>query len=98
MVVIERRTLVPRRENRPVDECAQRPTRDRITASGQREWHGNATAEVARNVTVAIVREFCKKDRLIGLVSNGDLVKSHIADIEMEASATREYTALASAG
>lgn len=30
--------------------------------------------------------------RLIGLVSIGDLVKMQIAEIEMEASATREYT------
>jgi CBS domain-containing protein len=31
--------------------------------------------------------------RLIGLVSIGDLVKMQIADVEMEAAATREYTA-----
>jgi CBS domain-containing protein len=30
-------------------------------------------------------------DRLIGLVSIGDLVKMHIAEVEMEAAATREY-------
>ena len=34
-----------------------------------------------------------EKDRLVGLVSIGDLVKIQIAEIEMEASATREYTA-----
>lgn len=34
-----------------------------------------------------------ESDRLIGLVSIGDLVKIQIADIEMEAAATREYTA-----
>jgi CBS domain-containing protein len=33
-----------------------------------------------------------ERDRLIGLVSIGDLVKMQIAEIEMEASATREYT------
>jgi CBS domain-containing protein len=32
-------------------------------------------------------------DRLVGLVSIGDLVKIQIAEIEMEAAATREYTA-----
>ena len=31
-------------------------------------------------------------DRLIGLISIGDLVKMQIADLEMEATATREYT------
>ena len=31
--------------------------------------------------------------RLIGLVSIGDLVKMQIAEVEMEAAATREYTA-----
>jgi CBS domain-containing protein len=30
--------------------------------------------------------------RLIGLVSIGDLIKLQIAEIEMEAAATREYT------
>jgi CBS domain-containing protein len=30
-------------------------------------------------------------DRLIGLISIGDLVKMQIADVEMEAAATREY-------
>jgi CBS domain-containing protein len=34
-----------------------------------------------------------EKNRLIGLVSIGDLVKIQIAEIEMEAAATREYTA-----
>jgi signal-transduction protein with cAMP-binding, CBS, and nucleotidyltransferase domain len=29
--------------------------------------------------------------RLIGLISIGDLVKMQIADVEMEATATREY-------
>ena len=33
-----------------------------------------------------------ERDRLIGLVSIGDLVKLQIAEIEMEATATREYT------
>ena len=33
------------------------------------------------------------RDRLSGLVSIGDLVKIQIAEIEMEAAATREYTA-----
>ncbi len=34
-----------------------------------------------------------EKDRLIGLVSIGDLVKIQLAEIQMEAAATREYTA-----
>jgi CBS domain-containing protein len=32
-----------------------------------------------------------EEDRLIGLVSIGDLVKMQIAEVEMEAAATREY-------
>jgi CBS domain-containing protein len=32
-----------------------------------------------------------EKGRLIGLISIGDLVKMQIADVEMEANATREY-------
>jgi CBS domain-containing protein len=35
-----------------------------------------------------------ERDQLIGLVSIGDLVKIQIAEIEMEAAATREYTGL----
>jgi len=34
-----------------------------------------------------------ERDRLIGLVSIGDLVKVQIAEMEMETAATREYTA-----
>ncbi len=34
-----------------------------------------------------------ERGRLVGLVSIGDLVKIQIAEIEMEAAATREYTA-----
>jgi CBS domain-containing protein len=34
-----------------------------------------------------------KEDRLVGLVSIGDLVKIQIAEMEMEAAATRQYTA-----
>ena len=33
-----------------------------------------------------------ERDRLVGLVSIGDLVKIHIAEVEMEATATAEYT------
>jgi CBS domain-containing protein len=33
-----------------------------------------------------------ERDRLIGLVSIGDLVKIHIAEVEMEATATAGYT------
>jgi CBS domain-containing protein len=33
-----------------------------------------------------------ERDRLIGLVSIGDLVKMRIGEVEMEAAATREYT------
>jgi signal-transduction protein with cAMP-binding, CBS, and nucleotidyltransferase domain len=35
-----------------------------------------------------------ERDQLIGLVSIGDLVKIQIAEIEMEAAATREYTGI----
>ena len=35
-----------------------------------------------------------ERDRFIGLVSIGDLVKLQITEIEMEAAATREYTGL----
>ena len=33
-----------------------------------------------------------ERDRLVGLVSIGDLVKIHIAEVEMEATATAGYT------
>jgi hypothetical protein len=34
-----------------------------------------------------------ERDRLVGLVSIGDAVKLDIAEIEIEAAATRRYTA-----
>jgi hypothetical protein len=34
-----------------------------------------------------------ERNRLIGFVSIGDLVKIQVAEVEMEATATREYTA-----
>ena len=34
-----------------------------------------------------------EKDRLVGLVSIGDLIKIQVSEVEMEAAATREYTA-----
>jgi CBS domain-containing protein len=34
-----------------------------------------------------------ERSRLVGLVSIGDVVKMHIAEADMEAAATREYTA-----
>ena len=33
-----------------------------------------------------------ERDRLVGLVSIGDLVKIHVAEVEMEATATAGYT------
>ena len=39
-----------------------------------------------------------ERDRLIGLVSIGDLVKIQITEIEMEAVATREYTGVGGTG
>ena len=44
-------------------------------------------------MTVHRFRPVVERDRLIGLVSIGDVVKMHIAEADMEAAATRQYAA-----
>jgi CBS domain-containing protein len=55
-------------------------------------------ADINRLMSEMTARRFrhmpvLEEDRLVGLVSIGDLVKIQIAEIEMEAAATRQYTA-----
>jgi CBS domain-containing protein len=55
-------------------------------------------ADINRLMSEMTARRFrhmpvLEEDRLVGLVSIADLVKIQIAEIEMEAAATRQYTA-----
>lgn len=65
-------------------------TKKVVTAQGADTLHRLMSEMTARRFRHMPVVE---RDRLIGLVSIGDLVKIQIAEIEMEAAATREYTA-----
>jgi CBS domain-containing protein len=60
------------------------------------------TDTISQLMSEMTIRQFrhmpvVERDRLIGLVSIGDLVKFQIAESEMETAATREYTGLGSA-
>ena len=60
--------------------------------------HGGEADTINRLMAEMTTRRFrhmpvVERDRLIGLDSIGDLVKIQIAEIQMEAAATREYTA-----
>lgn len=76
-------------------ECLERPvaeimTRDVITCRARdsvNDIMGMMTAGRFRHIPVV------DGDRLVGLISIGDVVKNHIAEIELEASALRSYVA-----
>jgi CBS domain-containing protein len=60
--------------------------------------HGAGGRHIDRLMSEMTVHRFrhmpvVEKGRLIGLVSIGDVVKMRIAEVEMEAAATRMYTA-----
>jgi predicted transcriptional regulator len=57
---------------------------------------GDTVEQLMRDMTTRRFRHMpvMERDRLIGLVSIGDLVKIQIAEIETEAAAMREYTGL----
>jgi CBS domain-containing protein len=65
-------------------------TKEVVTARETDTFHRLMSEMTTRRCRHMPVME---RDRLIGLISIGDLVKIQIAEIEMEAAATREYTA-----
>jgi len=64
-------------------------TKTVVTARGADTINGLMSEMTARRFRHMPVVE---RDRLVGLVSIGDLVKIHIAEVEMEATATAGYT------
>jgi CBS domain-containing protein len=66
-------------------------TKDVVTAR-----EADTTERLMSEMTVHRFRHMpvVELGRLIGLVSIGDLVKTQLAEIEMEAAATREYPSL----
>ena len=72
-----------------------KPVSDFMTKTVITAKEADTAAQVMAEMTTRRFRHMpvVDRDRLIGLVSIGDLVKIHIAEMEMEAAATREYTA-----
>jgi len=73
--------------NRPVAECM---TRDVLFAAP-----GETVDALLERMTDRRVRHLpvCQGDRLLGIISIGDLVKSKISEVEAEASGLKAYIA-----
>jgi CBS domain-containing protein len=71
------------------------PVSDFMTKSVVTAREADTSERLVSEMTVHRFRHMpvVELGRLIGLISIGDLVKMQIADVEMEAAATREYTA-----
>jgi CBS domain-containing protein len=72
-----------------------KPVSDFMTRSVVTAREADTSERLMSEMTVHRFRHMpvVEMGRLIGLISIGDLVKMQIADVEMEAAATREYTA-----
>ena len=55
------------------------------------KFKGHDVVTPTANSSLLDIAKLLETGRLIGLISIGDLVKMQIADVEMEATATREY-------
>ena len=55
------------------------------------KFKGHDVVTSTANSSLLDIAKLLETGRLIGLISIGDLVKMQIADVEMEATATREY-------
>jgi len=71
------------------------PVSDFMTKTVVTAREGDTTNRLMSEMTKGRFRHMpvVERDRLVGLVSIGDVVKLDIAEIEMEAAATRQYTA-----
>jgi CBS domain-containing protein len=77
-------------------EVLEEPVSDFMTKTVITARESDTVDQLMREMTARRFRHMpvVDRERLIGLVSIGDLVKIQIAEIEMEAAATREYTGL----
>jgi CBS domain-containing protein len=73
----------------------ERPVSDFMTKTVITAREADTVNQLMAEMTTRRFRHMpvVENDRLIGLVSIGDLVKIQISEIDMEAAATREYTA-----
>lgn len=77
-------------------EVLTEPVSDFMTKTVMTAERADTINQLMAEMTIRQFRHMpvVERGRLIGLVSIGDLVKIQIAEIEMEAAATREYTGL----
>jgi CBS domain-containing protein len=70
-----------------------KPVSDFMTSNVVTAREDDTSEQLMLEMTVHRIRHIpvVETGRLIGLISIGDLVKMQIADVEMEATATREY-------
>jgi CBS domain-containing protein len=76
-------------------EVLKEPVSDFMTKIVVTAREADTTNRLMSEMTMRRFRHMpvVERDRLIGVISIGDLVKTQIAEIKMEAAATREYTA-----
>jgi len=76
-------------------DVLKEPVSDFMTKTVVTAREGDTTNRLMSEMTKGRFRHMpvVERDRLVGLVSIGDVVKLDIAEIEMEAAATRQYTA-----
>jgi signal-transduction protein with cAMP-binding, CBS, and nucleotidyltransferase domain len=76
-------------------EVLKEPVSDFMTKSVITAREADTINQLMSEMTTRRFRHMpvVERGRLIGLISIGDLVKMQISEIEMEAAATREYTA-----
>jgi len=77
-------------------EVLAEPVSDFMTKTVMTAGEADTVNQLMSEMTIHQFRHMpvVERDRLIGLVSIGDLVKIQIAESEMETAATREYTGL----
>ena len=77
-------------------EVLTEPVSDFMTKTVMTAGEADTINQLMSEMTIHQFRHMpvVERDRLIGLVSIGDLVKIQIAESEMETAATREYTGL----
>lgn len=76
-------------------EVLKKPVSEFMTKTVSTAREGDTINRLMSEMTMRRFRHMpvVERDQLVGLVSIGDLVKIQLAEVEMEADATREYTA-----
>lgn len=74
-------------------ECLKRPVSESMTRSVVTCQESDTLEEIMAMMTARRFRHLpvVEEGALIGIISIGDVVKHHIAEVEMEATAMREY-------